>query len=337
MQVFKAFTRCGVALSRRTLCIALATLSVGVFGMGQARAAYPDKPIHIVVSYPPAGAADIMSRAIAAKISADLKQPVIVENRPGANGAIGVSHVARADADGYTVYVGALTTLAIAAATIPGQQQYNLVDNFEPVGAVANAPHVLVVPASLPVNSVPELIAYVKKNPGKYTFASQGTGSLSHLEAVMLIMSSGMDLLHVPYKGSAAALPEVINGTSVMFFDSMSSSIGQIQGGNLKALAVPTAKRSSLLPNVPTLLESGQNITANSLFAMYAPKGTPAAALRTLSASLEKALASPDLKKQLSSSGMETEYAPGSVLAETTKDEYKKWAAVTKAANIKLE
>jgi len=309
-------------------------LALGLGGALGAHAAYPEKPIQLVISFPPAGASDVMARAIGQKLGTELQQSIIVENRPGAGGAIGMSVAARAAADGYTLYQAGVTNLAIAASVYKSQQA-SLPNDFVPVATMAYSPHMLVVPATLPVNTLAELIDYVKKEPGRYNFASQGTGTLSHLESELLMMKTGMDMVHVPYKGSSQALPDVINGSSVMFFDSIPGSIALVKAGKLKVLAVASAGRSSLLPDVPTFAEAGvPGIEANNVFAMMAPKGTPQPAIDAMAAALQKVLAMPDLKEKLSAQGIETHYAPAGDLARDIADEYRRWGEVVKAAGI---
>lgn len=308
------------------------TLALGL--VAGAQAAYPEKPVQLVISFPPAGATDVLARAVGQKLSAALGQSVVVENRPGAGGAIGLTAAARAPADGYTLYLAAVTNQAIAAS-VYADQKVSLIDDFTPIGSVGYVPHALVVPSSLPVSSVGDLVKHIAATPGKYNFASQGTGTLSHLESELFAMKAKLDLVHVPYKGSSQALPDVVNGSSVMMFDSIPGSMPLVTAGKLKFLAVASSQRVSLLPDVPTLAEAGvQGVEANNLFGLVAPRGTPQAVIDTVAAALEKALAQPDLKASLAAQGAELHYAPGPELGAAIKQEHVFWGDVVKAAGV---
>src|SRR5690606_13426595 len=254
-----------------------------LFSPMPAYAAYPDRPIQIIISFPPAGATDVLTRAIGNQLSRELGQPVVVENRPGAGGAIGLTAGARAKPDGYALYLAATSNQAIAAA-VYRDQAANLIEDFVPIGLIGSVPHALVVPTSLPIKSVSELIAYIKAKPRAYNFASQGVGTLSHLEGELFKAQNGLAITHVPYKGSVQALPDVVNGLSVMMFDSVTGSMPLVKGNKLKILAVASAKRISLLPDIPTLAEAGaKSLIAGNMFGLFAPKGVPADIIRTLS------------------------------------------------------
>lgn len=325
----------GVAFARQAgRSLRALALALGLGTAMAAQAAYPERPIQIVISFPPAGAADVMARAVGQKLSEELKQSVVVENRPGGGGGIGMTVAARAQPDGYTVYLAAVTNLAIAASIYKSQQS-NLAADFVPIGGVGIAPHVLVVPATLPVNNVAELIAYIKKSPGQYNFASQGTGTLSHLESALFTMKAGLDMVHVPYKGSSQALPDVISGRSSMFFDSIPGSMALVKSGKLKALAVGSSRRAALLPDVPTLGEAGlSGIEADNLFGLVAPKGTPQQAIDTITSALEKVLALPDLKSALAAQGAELRFMPAAALGAAIVQETQSWGEVVRAAKV---
>jgi tripartite-type tricarboxylate transporter receptor subunit TctC len=304
---------------------------------GSAHAVYPERPIQFVISFPPAGATDILARAIAQKLSESLGQPVVVENRPGAGGNIGLSYAAKATADGYTLYFAAVTNAAIAAAAY-SPKPVHLLRDFVPVAGVATVPHMLVVPASLPVNSVSQLIAYFKANPGKYNFASQGAGTLSHLESEVFKASAGVDLVHVPYKGSSQALPDLMAGTSSMMFDSIPASMPHVKSGRLRVLAVASGKRVSMLPDVPTVDESGlKGFEANNQFGLTAPKGTPPAIVATLAKAIQGALTSPELRQRMEEQGVELKYAPPEEFGTLMEKEFRTWGKAVEMAKIKLD
>ena len=308
-----------------------------VLSAGLAHAVYPDRPIALVASFPPAGATDILARAIGQKMSESLGQPVVVENRPGAAGMIGLAHAARAAPDGYTIYLAAVTNAAIAAAAYPAQA-VSLLTDMVTVSGVGAVPHMLVVPVSLPVQNVSQLIAYIKASPGKYNFASQGAGTLSHLESEVFKARAGLDLVHVPYKGSSQALPDLIAGTATMMFDSIPASMPQVKAGKLRVLAVASGKRVSLLPDVPTVDESGvKGFEANNVFGISAPKGTPPAVLAVLAKSIEAALASADLRQRMEAQGVELKFTPADVFSRVVEQEFQNWGNAVRAAKIKLE
>lgn len=302
-----------------------------------AQAAYPDHAIQLVISFPPAGATDILARAIGQKLSVELKQSIVVENRPGAGGAIGLMAAAKAPADGYTLYLSAVTNLAIAAALYK-DQQVSLLTDFVPIAAVGTVPHVLVVPESLGIKDLQGLVAYLKASPDRYNFASQGTGTLSHLESELFELKTGVKMTHIPYKGSGQALPELVNGSSSMMFDSIPGSLPLVKAGRLRFLAVVSDKRADLLPDVPTMAEAGiPDMKANNLFSFSAPKGTPQAVIDTISAALRKVLVMPDLKAAMAAQGTDLKFAPAADAAAMSEKEYKTWADVVSAANVKLE
>ena len=321
----------------RTAAALLLAAGLSAWSAGAAHAAYPEKPIQVIISFPPAGATDVLARAIAQKLSVELKQSIVVENRPGAGGAIGLTAAAKAPADGYTLYLAAVTNQAIAAA-IYKKQPASLIDDFTPIAGVGSVPHILVVPQTLPVQSAAELVEYLKASPGKYNFASQGTGTLSHLESEVFTLRTGVQATHVPYKGSSQALPDVVSGSSSFMFDSIPGSMPLIQAKKLKVLAVASGARVSLLPDVPTLKEAGiPGVQADNVFGFSAPKGTPQEAVDTLAQALQKVLALPDLKAAMAAQGAELRYTPAADYAQSVIDEHKTWAGVVADAKISVE
>ena len=302
-----------------------------------ALAAYPVRPIALVVSFPPAGATDILARAIGQKMSETLGQTIVVENRPGAGGVIGMQQAARAAPDGYTIYLAAVTNAAIAAAAY-SNQPVHLIKDFVPVAGVGTVPHMLVVPTSLPVQNVSQLISYFKASPGKYNFASQGAGTLSHLESEVFKASTGVDLVHVPYKGSSQALPDLMAGTSSMMFDSIPASMPHVKSGKLRVLAVASSKRVAMLPNVPTVDESGvKGFEANNLFGFSAPKGTPPAVIATLAKAIQSALASPELNQRMQEQGVDLKFTPAAEFGALIDQEFRAWGKAVEAAKVKLD
>ena len=302
-----------------------------------AYAEYPERSIQLVLSFPPAGASDILARAIGQKMSEALGQNVIVENKPGGGGIIGLTYAAKAAPDDYTLYLAAVTNVAIAAAAY-SPKPVHLIKDFIPVAGIATVPHMLVVPASLPVQNVGQLISLFKASPGKYNFASQGSGTLSHLESEVFMTTVGLDLVHVPYKGSSQALPDLMSGISNMMFDSIPASMPHVKSGKLRVLAVASSKRMSLLPNVPTVDESGvKGFEANNLFGIAAPKGTPAPVLAKLAKAIQSSLSSPDLKERMQAQGVELKFTSGEDFAPLIEREFRIWGKAVEMAKVKLD
>lgn len=316
----------------------LASLFVALAGVvNVAHAAYPDKTVTIIISFPPAGATDVLARAVGQALSEDIGQSVVIENRAGAGGMIGLGAAARAAPDGYTLHLTALTNQAIADALYPNKPA-DLATDFVPVARVGFAPHALVVPAALPVNNVQELITYLRASPGKYNFASQGTGTLSHLESELFMLKTGVKLEHIPYKGSSQALPELISGSSTMMFDSLAGSLPLVRGGRLKMLAVASSERVGSLPGVPTVAGSGvQGFEANNIFGIVAPKGTPVEAVKKLEGALGRVLSSKAFVEKLATQGADISFAPAAVFADEIRSEQKTWRGVIEQAGVKIQ
>jgi tripartite-type tricarboxylate transporter receptor subunit TctC len=310
--------------------------SSALFCISSTHAAYPDRSIQVIISFPPAGASDILARAIGQKLSETLGQPVVVENRPGAFGNIGLSLAAKAAPDGYTLYMAAVTNLSIAAAA--SNPSVHLTRDFVPVAGIASVPHMLVVPTALPVQNVSQLISYLKASPGKYNYASQGLGTLSHLEAELFKLAAGVDVVHVPYKGSSQAIPDLIAGTASIMFDSIPASMPQVKAGRLRVLAVASSKRIGLLPDVPTVEEGGvKGFRADNVFGFTAPKGAPPAVIVTLGKALQSVLAAPELKLRMQEQGVELKYLPADEFGQQMAQELRTWAKAVEAAKVKLE
>ena len=320
------------------LRLALSTCLIAAAAIaGPAYAEYPERSIQLVLSFPPSGATDILARAIGQKMSEALGQTIIVENKPGAGGIIGLTYAAKAVPDGYTLYMAAVTNAAIAAAAY-SPKPVHLIRDFIPVAGVATVPHMLVVPASLPVQNVSQLISMLKASPGKYNFASQGSGTLSHLESEVFMTTVGLDLVHVPYKGSSQALPDLMSGISSMMFDSIPAAMPHVKSGKLRVLAVASSKRVSLLPQVPTVEESGvKGFEANNLFGISAPKGTPAPVLAKLAKAIQTALSSPDMKERMQAQGVELKFTSGEEFGPLVEREFRIWGKAVEMAKVKLD
>jgi tripartite-type tricarboxylate transporter receptor subunit TctC len=298
---------------------------------------WPNRPLHMVVPFPPGGTTDIVARAVAAEIGKSLGQQVIVENRAGAGGNIGSDYVAKAAPDGYTIVMGTVGTHAINVS-LYSKMPYYAVKDFAPITLVASVPNVLEVNPSLPVKSVQELIAYAKANPGKLDFASSGNGTSIHLSGELFKSMTGVDMLHIPYKGSAAAITDLIGGQANLMFDNLPSSIAYIKSGQLRALAVTTLTRSPALPDVPTINESGvPGFDASSWFGLLAPAGTPKEIVDRLHDEIVKALRTPRLKANLQAQGAEPIGNTPEQFADHIRAEIAKWAKVVKQSGAHVD
>jgi tripartite-type tricarboxylate transporter receptor subunit TctC len=309
-------------------CIA-ASLAAPAFAQG---AEWPmAKPIIYVVPFTPGGSTDVVGRAVAEKLAASLHQSVVVDNKPGQGGAIGAAYVAKAPADGYTLFGGTISTHAINASLYKNLP-YDPVKDFEPVCLVAFLPNVLLVDPNAGVNSVQDLIALLKKDPKRRTFASSGNGTSTHLTGELFADLIGVPLTHVPYKGTPPAMVDVAAGQVTFMFDQMTAALPLLQAGKLKLLAVTTAKRMALSPNTPTLIESGvAGFDVSSWQAIYAPKGTPKPVVQRLAQEIQKALKLPDVQDKLGRQmGMEIVAGGPDELAALMAREIPRWAALVK-------
>jgi tripartite-type tricarboxylate transporter receptor subunit TctC len=266
---------------------------------------YPTKPIHLIVPFPPGGGNDTVARAIAQQAGPDLGQPLVIDNRPGAGGSVGAELAAKAPPDGYTLFLGGVGSHAINP-NLHEHLSYDPIRDFAPVSLLASAPLVLVVHPSVKATSVAELIALARANPGKINYASNGNGSSSHLAAVTFTSLTGTDMVHVPYKGLSPALQDLLTGQVQLMFSSVVAILPHVQAGQLRALATTGAKRMALLPDLPTVAESGvPGYQASSWYGILAPAGTPADVVKKLNAALVKVVAQPEVRKALAREGAE--------------------------------
>ena len=296
---------------------------------------YPARPMRWVSPWPPGGANDIFSRIIAQRLSETLGQPVVVENRPGAAGAIGTEAVAKSPADGYTLTLGSSPTHAIAPSLNPALP-YDPLRDFDAVTLVAVVPNVLVVNPALPVTSVRELVALAKSRPGTLNFASAGNGTSQHLSGELFKVMAGVDMVHVPYKGTAPALAELLAGQVQLTFDNIPALLPHIQSGKLRALAVTPATRSAALPNLPTVAEAGvAGYDASVWFGVFVPAGTPRPLVLRLHGEIARALAAPEIKSRMAALGAEVSGIGPDAFRDFWRKEIPKWAEVVKAAGIK--
>ena len=321
------------APKRRTLTLAmLATGALALAPLAAQAQAFPSKSLTMIVPFSPGGTTDILARVVGAFMAKDLGQPVIIDNRPGAGGNIGAQMVARAAPDGYTILMGTVGTHAINQSLYK-KMPFDPIKDFAPITRVALVPNLLVANPSQPFKTVKELIAYAKANPGKVTFASSGSGTSIHLSGEMFQQMAGVEMQHIPYKGSAPALTDLLGGQTAIMFDNMPSVIGHVRAGKLRPIAVTTPTRSPALPDVPTIAESGvPNYSATSWFGILAPAATPAPVIARLNASILKALADPEVKKKLAEQGAEPHGEKPEQFAEFIRSETAKWGQTVKVS-----
>jgi tripartite-type tricarboxylate transporter receptor subunit TctC len=322
-----AFTRACIML------VAAAALAIPMTASAQ----YPDKPIVVVVPFPPGGGGDTLARTVMPRISQELGQPIVIENKPGAGGNIGSASVARATADGYVLLYGTNGTHAINQ-TLYRRPGFDAEKDFTPVSRLTEIPAVLVVnPAMLPVKSVPELVAYLKANPGKVSFASAGNGTTSHLAGVMFSTLAGVDIQHVPYKGGAQAITDVMGGQVAMMIDVMPNVYPHIRSGKVRALAISTAARSPAAPELPTIAEAIPGFEVSAWDAVFAPPGTPKAVVDKLNAAIRKALDDPAIKDALLTRGTVTVPGTPDELARFVASENARWSKVVKQIGAQVD
>lgn len=308
--------------------VAAAALSLAAAANVAVAQPYPTKPIRLVVPYPPGGSADMLARNLATTMSQDLGQPVVVENRPGAGTALGTREVAAAPGDGYTLMIGTVTSHAMNPALNP-KIGYDPVKDFTAVAPVATIPFALVVKNTLPAKSYGELIALSRAKPGTLTYASAGVGTSNHLAGELLQSMAGVKLNHVPYKGSAPALNDLLGGHVDMMFDLVLTATKQVQAHAVRALAVTSAKRSPQMPDVPTFAELGlPAYDVSAWFGIFAPAGVPKDVVAKLEGSIRSAMKSPELKKQLAASGVDPMEGSAADFATLVGADYRKWADV---------
>src|SRR5713226_3779351 len=296
---------------------------------------WPSKPIRYVVPFPPAGATDITARIMADKISGPLGQPVVVENRPGVAGNVGTELVARSAPDGYTILQ--LTVAQSISATLYAKLNYDLEKDLTPVAMIALVPNVMIVNPSVPAKSVAEFIALAKSRPGKINFASSGSGTSIHMSAEMFKMLTGVNIVHIPYTGSGPTLADLVGGQVDVMFDNLTSSIGLIRSGKLRALAVTTSTRYPELPDVPTVQETVPGYEATAWFGIVAPTGTPREVVMRINGEVNKALAHADVKEKLAQQGALARSWTPEEFGAFIHNEVMKWSKVVKASGAKVE
>jgi tripartite-type tricarboxylate transporter receptor subunit TctC len=325
-------------LSRRSLALAstaalLGFASAGAFAQGPA---FPSKPITMVVPFPPGGPTDLVARVLAQKLGEQMGQSILVDNRGGANGNIGAQVVAKAPADGYTILYN--TSSITLSPALYKSVSYDVQKDFAPVALVAVVPLALVVHPSIPANNVKEFVAYAKAHPGKLSYGSAGNGNVTHLGAFQFVQANGIEATHVPYKGSAPADVDLVGGQIQFMTDTVNSVMSFVRDKRMKMLAVTTAKRMTLFPDVPTLAESGMpGFEVGAWQGVMVPTGTPQAVVDKLNAEIVKALKSPDVRQRLALQGAEPLGSTPQEYGAYVKKELARWAGVVKATGVTLD
>ena len=322
-----AYTRNGFILGAALLLAAGAVLAQS----------YPSRPVRFVVPYAPGGSTDTLARTIGLTLTGHLGQQVVVDNRPGANGDIGMTLVAKAPPDGYTIVLGYIANLGIGPA-LHAKMPYDPVKDFASITQVAGASNIVVVHPSLPAKNLKELIAYGKANPKKISFASAGVASVGHLTGELLNGMAGIDMVHVPYKGSGQAISDLVGGHIKMMISGMASTLPHVRSGKLVGIATTGIKRTPATPELPTIAESGfPGFEASSWFGVQAPAGTPRAVVMRLNADIRKTLQDPAVEKRLANVGFEIIYGTPEQFTAYIKSEIVKWTKVVKASGVKPE
>jgi len=317
--------------------IAHAFLFLLLLGAGPAHGqAYPARPIHLIVPFPPGGGTDVVARAVTPPMAALLGQPIVVENRPGAGGNVGAAEVAKAEADGYTLLLAA-STVAVNATLMPNLP-FDPLKDFDPVVLLLENQSLLLVRNSLPVSSVRDFIALAKKSPGRITYASSGNGSGAHLAGELFKMMAGVDLLHVPYKGAAPAMNDLIGGHVDSIIIDMSVAMPQVEAGRVKALAIGSAHRFETLPDVPTISEAGvPGYEIAGLMGFVVPHGTPRDAVAKLNAAANETLQNPEVRKRLIGLALIPLGGPPERLTERLRSDIDKYGRVVRAAHMQVD
>ena len=302
----------------------------------QAPGAYPNRPIRMILPASPGGPVDVIARTVGAGLAEALGQPIVMDNRAGAGGIIGAEIVARGNPDGYTLMFAHSGPLAIEAA-LHSKLSYHPLKDFAPVSLVAASPYALIVNPSTPAKSVKELVTLAKSRPGKFHYASGGVGTGIHMAGELFNLAAGLKIVHVPYKGAGPSMAALMGGEVELMFNGVSSALPHVKSGKLRALAISSTQRSSLLPDLPTVAESGLRYETSGWYGLVAPAGTPQPVTARLQASLHKSLNTPEMKERLAVQGIDGIASTPDQLTRHLRDELDKWTAVVKAAGLKVD
>jgi tripartite-type tricarboxylate transporter receptor subunit TctC len=324
-------------MRRSALRQVFAALALAAFAAAAPAQDYPAKPIRLIVPFPPGGGTDIAARTVANKLSETLRWTFVVENKPGAGGNLGVEQAAKAPADDYTLVIGQTSNLAINPA-LYAKLPYDPLKDLSPIALIVSAPVALVVAANSPYKSLGDLLAAARRDPGAVTFASPGNGTVSHLAGELLQRASGVKFTHVPYKGAAQAMTDLLGGQVQSFMSSVPSALAQIKGGRLRAVAVTSAKRAAEMPEVPTIAESGYaGFDATTWYGLLAPAGTPAAVIKRLNAEVNRVLGMPDVSGRLAAEGGEVLGGSPERFASLLRADHAKWGRIVKESGAKVD
>ena len=317
----------------RLLLVLLISTLTPIFASAQS---WPQKPIRMVIPYPPGGPTGVMGRLVATKLPELLGQPVIVDNKPGASGQMGAADVAKAAPDGYTFLTNA--SIHVINPHVYSKPMVDPIREFTPVALIGVVPLVMVVPPMQPAKDVKEFIAWARANPGKVNFASASSASAQHLAGEHFKQVTGIDMQHVPYNGSGPALADLVGGHVQLMFDSLPSSMSFIRSGKLKALGASSTKRLAVLPDVPTLIEAGvPDFDLTTWYGVWAPAGTPKDIVARMNAEIVRLVVMPDMKEKLAGLGVEASAFTPEQFAAFNRTEYERWGRIVRAANIKLD
>ena len=314
----------------------LASLALTVWAQPALAQGYPSKPVKVVVAFTAGGTTDILARMVAQQLSDKLKQPFVVDNKPGAGGNLGTELVVRAPADGYTLIVNSVGPIAVNP-TLYGKLPYNPLTDLVPVVQIADVPNVLVVHPSVPAQNMEELVAYAKANPGKLNYGSTGIGTSSHLSSFMLAKRVGFDATHIPYKG-ADALKDLLAGRIQFMFATIPSVMQHISAGKLRPIAVSSLKRSRAMPEVPTVVEKGfPNFEAGSWFGFFAPKGTPESVINAINKTVNEMLSIPAIEQQMVAQGADPAGGTAAQFGQFAQREFEKWRLIVRESGARAE
>ena len=333
--------KCLQLVRRRRVVLLSATVAGLGLGLGPLQLAhadgYPAKPVQLVVPFPPGGAVDIVGRTISKKLGDRLGQPIVVENKAGAGTVVGAAYVANAPADGYTLLISSGSTFTVNPA-LNAKLPYDPVKSYEPIGLVARVPLILLAHRDVPVNNLRQLIAAVQRTPDKFSYGSFGNGTTGHFAAELAWSATGIKLLHVPYRGSAPAMADLMGGQIPFTIDTVAAALPQLKAGKIKAIAVTGATRATQLPDVPTVAEGGfPGFSADSWLAVVAPRGLPAEAKAKLHKALADTLADAEVRSKLLAAGLEPSYASGDAVLAQIEDELPRMRAIAQRAQIRAD
>ncbi len=314
-------------MKRRQFALSLASLPLAAAPSAAFAQSYPTKPIRLIVPFPAGGATDILARALSIKLGEKIGQPVVVENRPGAGGTIGSDAAAKSAPDGYTLLLATSSTHSIGPAINP-KIPYNAFEDFTPLGYVASSPNLVLVPNTSPAKTAKELIEYAKKNPGKLNYASSGNGTIVHLTTELFKAMAGVFMVHIPYRGTALAIPDLVSGKVDVLFDSLVTGLPHVKDGKLRALAVTSAARTPLAPDLQAVAEVLPGFESTTWFGLYGPKALPADVVQRVNTALNATLADPEVKERFARLGAEATGGSAPRFAQVVKADHDKWKAI---------